>query len=213
MAAVKDTVGDLKVVTVTVAGPVSYATGGILVDASTTHNWLGFIRPTMVAAGPFTVEFEILLNRDLSGAEAFGKAVLKLVRQQFDQATSGSVTSQPAGVTVQAALANTATSTHTHDFTHSHGTVTSAAMAQAGTGSAAGSTPDELGHTHVFTPGAATVTTTPAGGSHSHPRPFEYDHTHTLTTAATDVALAEVANGTDLSAWTFKVICVGFGSV
>lgn len=213
MSAVKDAVNNLAVATISQAGPASYATGGFLVDFTATHSWLGFVLPTISVIGVLPdVEYEIATNVDASGAEAFGKAVVKLVRQRYQQGSSGAVSGQPGGVTVQASLtANTAT-THTHSINHDHGVVTSGPMIQLGNGSTAATSPDSLGHTHDFTIPPLSANT-PAGGSHSHNRAFEYDHNHPVTTAATDVSLTEIAASTNLSGVTFKVTGFGFGKV
>jgi hypothetical protein len=210
--ATKDGVRDLKVVTISVTGPNPYAAGGFTVDASSSLSWLGFMTIAEVGVGNLPGhEFEIALNQDATGAEAFGKGCIKIVKHQNQQASvsNTSVTGQPGGVTVQTALSANAATTHTHALDHNHGAVTSAAMVQSGNGSTAGTTPDELGHTHSFTIPNFTATSA-AGGSHSHNRAFEYDHNHGTTTATTDVTSTELG-GVDLSGTTFKVTCFGFG--
>lgn len=214
MTAVTDASVGVKVKTITQAGPASYSAGGFVVDFSATHVWLGFVQPVVkTAAGTLPgIEYEVALNRDASGVEALGKVAIKVLRNQYQKGSSGSVTGQPGGVTVQSALSNNSATTHTHDFTHSHAPLLSGTGQQAGAGSNSAASPDADAHVHQFTPGTATVTTTPAGGSHSHPRPFEYDHNHAVTTTVTDVSLSEVAGGTDLSGTTWLFIGYGFGA-
>lgn len=207
---VSDTVHNLQVVTLSVTGPVSYATGGFLVDPTADISWLGFMAVGFTAGTLPGHEFEIVCNQDLSGAEAFGKGVVKIVKHQNSQASVGNVSGNPGGTTVQSALTANTASTHTHTLNHDHGSVTSGAMSPGGAGSNAGTSPDALNHTHVFTIPALTATSA-AGGSHAHDRAFQYSHTHPVTSAASDISIAEVANGTNLSTVTFKVICFGFG--
>lgn len=203
-----------SVKTYTVTGPSSYATGGFLVDGSTDFTWLGFIRPIITTVGSLPpVEFEILLNVDLAGAEALGKGVVKLVRRRYDLPTIGAVSGQPGGVTVQSSLSSNTTtgSSHTHSYDHGHGTITSGAMVQGGAGSTAAVSPDALGHTHNIT--VASVAKTSGTSTHTHTRPFEYAHRHSFTQADAAIDLVEVANGTNLSSTTFKVMVYGFGQV
>lgn len=211
MAAIQDQVNNLKVSVISVTGPASYSAGGFLVDASASLSWMGFMAPTLTPVSVLPgFDFEIICNQDTSGAEAFGKGVLKINRATYDKGSSGAVSGQPASVAVQSALSANTASTHTHAIDHDHGTVTSGAMAQAGAGSTAGASPDELGHTHVFTIPALTQNTT-SSGSHTHDRAFEYDHNHAVTTTTTNLTVTELTAGTNLSAITFKVICYGFG--
>lgn len=208
--AVLDAVHDLKVITKSITGPASYATGGFLVDASADLTFLGFMVITVVAGALPGHEFEEAVDVDLTGAEAFGKGVVKVVKHTVVQASVGNVSGQPGGVTVQAALAANAVSTHTHPLDHDHGAVTSGTEAQATPGSIVAATPDHLGHTHNFTI-PALVLTSAAGGSHGHNRAFEYEHNHPTTVSTTDITATEVTAGTNLSGVTFEIVCLGFG--
>ncbi len=210
-----DTATGAKVQAVTVAGPASYLTGGFLLDLSADFSWLGFLDAQVSVPGVLgPVEFELLLNRDLSGAEAFGKAAVKLVRGRYDRATTGAVTSNPASTTVQAAKTATATTTgssHTHTFNHDHPAAVSATETASG---ALGVNLDAAGpsmrnHTHTFDVPAFTGST-PAG-THAHDRSFEYDHSHGRTESTVAASAVEVANGTNLSGTTIVLLAFGFG--
>lgn len=208
--AVLDAVNNLKVVTKSITGPASYATGGFAVDASADLSILGFMLVTITAGTMVGHEIEIDVDVSTAGAESFGRGVIKIVKHTVPQASMGNVSGQPGGVTVQAALTANAVSTHTHALDHDHGTVTSAVEAQSGAGSPAAASPDHLNHTHDFTI-PALVLASAAGGSHGHNRPFEYEHNHVTNLTVTDVTATEMTAGTNLSGVTFEVVCFGFG--
>lgn len=215
--AVNDVISGAHIKVYSITGPASYLTGGFLHDASADFSWIGFVDLIQTVRdsdlnGPF--DYEILPNRNLASAEAFGQVTIKLNRGQWDRETLGNVTGQPGGVTVQAAKTATATSTsHLHDITHNHAVVTSAVPVNAGT---LGQLLDALGaanlmltHTHNFD--VPNFVGNTVANLHTHDRSFEYDHSHSLTTAVTDVALSEVPNATNLSGATFKLVVYGFG--
>lgn len=204
-----------KVKAYSFSGPASYATGGFLLDASADFSWIGMVDLVVVTRGVLpAVDHELLLNRDLSSVEAFGKATIKLVRGRYDKATFGAVTGQPGGVTVQAAKTAAGTSTgssHTHTINHDHPSVESADVTAAGTigvllAAAGGAM---RSHTHTFDVPAFTGSA--INNQHFHDRSFEYDHAHSLTTATADLTAAEIANATDLSGVSFRALVYGFG--
>lgn len=212
--AVKDTITGVKAKTYTVSGPASYATGGFLHDASADFSSIGFVKVNVSIRGPLPpCDYELLLNRDLSSVEAFGKAVIKVVRGRYDRATMGNPISLPAGTATQSALfaAGTTTgSSHTHTMNHDHPSTESGDyISGGGNANASVGQPPIASHTHTvdianFT-GSTTATT------HSHVRAFEYDHSHTKTVANVDLSVVELANGANISTTTFKVTVFGFG--
>lgn len=158
-------------------------------------------------------DFEYDLNVDLTAAEAHGKAVIKIVRGRYDQATVGNVSGQPAGVTVRSAEAATATTTgsaHTHTMNHDHPSTTSGAATAGGSGVDTGGAFAISAHTHAVD--IANFTGSTASGTHTHNRRFEYDHIHSVSApTVTDVAASEMASATDLRAVTLRIIAIGFG--
>lgn len=196
------------------AGPASYAAGGFLLDASGEFNWLGFVDVTVAETGS-ALEFgdvEILLNKDLSGAEAFGKAAIKLNRARYDRLTLSTQTGLPAGVTAQTAVfaaGTTSGSSHTHPIDHDHAAVNSSGVNAAGGATNTGAGTELELHTHANF-NVANYTGSSGSSTHAHDRTFEYEHGHGLTSAATALTLTE-PTGVDLSAVTFKMLAVGFG--
>ncbi len=210
-----DTTTGAKVKAYSVAGPASYQLGGFLLDASADFSWLGYADCQISVLGVLgPCEFEVLLNRDLSSVEAYGKATIKVVRGRYDKATMGAVSGNPASTTVQGAKTATATtsgSSHTHTFDHDHPSVVSAtetASGALGVNLATGGG-NMANHTHTFDVPAFTGSTTAT--THTHDRSFEYDHSHSRTEGSVAVAAAEVANATNLSTCTFSILLYGFG--
>lgn len=203
-----------KITTGNISGPASYSAGGFTLDLSASFSSLNFLKLIEETPGALPdVEYEVLMDRTASGAVAYGQVAIKLVRPRYDKFSIGNVTGLPSGVTAQTSKFAAATSTgssHTHSTTHDHPATNSSTPTAAGLGvdSAAGR-PDIAGHTHsvdvpseVFTSGAST---------HAHDRSFEYNHGHGTTQAETDATLTEVANGTNLSAVTWRYLAVGQG--
>lgn len=212
--AVTDDLNTLKVKTYSQAGPASYATGGFALDASADFSWLGFVDVVLTTRGTLgACDYEVDLNVDTSGAEAFGKAVVKVVREVYDKATVGDVSGNPAGTTVQtakAAAASTSGSSHTHTIDHNHPSATSGAMTEGGGGNNAGAGANLSAHTHTVD--IANFTGSSTAATHTHDRSFEYEHDHAVSApTTTDVAATEVAATTDLSGTTFLLTVYGFG--
>ena len=215
MPAITDSTTGAKVKAYSVSGPASYATGGFLLDISADFSWLGFLDCRVSVPGVLgPVEFEILLNKDLSGAEAFGKAAVKIVRGRYDKATIGAPTGNPASTTVSATKVAAATvtgSSHTHTIDHNHPAVASATETPAGTlgvNLAAGGA-NMRNHTHMFD--VPNFSGSTAAATHTHDRSFEYDHSQNRTETTTAIAAVEVAEAKNLSTCTFLILAYGFG--
>lgn len=213
--AVLDAISACQAKVYTVPGPASYATGGFLMDASADFSWIGFVDVNTTTRGVLpSEEFEILLNKNLSSADAMGKAVVKIVIGRYDKADMGNVSGNPAGTTVRSvkfAAATTVGSAHTHTIDHNHPAVTSANETASGTlglNLAAGG-PDMRNHNHDFDISAFAGSS--GSTTHNHDRSFEYGHTHALTIGGSNLTEVELANGTDISGTTFTIVVFGFG--
>lgn len=212
--AIKDTATGATVKMGNFSPPSSYTTGGILIDLSADFSWLGFVNLEIETVGSLMpVHFEWQLNEDLTGAAAPGKAVVKLMRNRYDEATIGNVSGNPGGTTVQAsktAAATTTGSSHLHSMAHNHPNTTSANPVAGGVGvnSAAGQ-PGMATHTHDVDLPSITVDT--GSATHTHDRSFEYDHNHSFTAGTqTNAASTEVAAATNLSTTVFRYFAAGF---
>lgn len=191
-------------------GPSSYATGGFVLDFTSTFSSLNSLRLCIKKGTRGNVPFgRFDVDLDSPGP---GKATI-IIRgyNQTRVSSFDNVSGQPAGVTVQATSGQSVTSesAHTHDATHDHAAQLSAAMTAAG----AGVDTDALApaidtHTHSVDVPSMTVTTG-AGTSHNHVDNSIYAHTHTLTHTVTNVGESQLTAGTDLSATTFYIAATG----
>lgn len=211
--AVTDTINNKDVFTGDVNGPASYSTGGFVVDLSASLSTLEYLELaiTTVGANLPPCHYEIQLNRDAS-AFAQGKALVKIMRDRYDEASVGNVSGEPGGVSVRAAKFATGLSTgssHTHGINHDHPIATSAVPTAGGDGVNAGIGGLSIAdHTHTVDVASFTGTT-PSGGTHSHDRSIEYDHNHSVTNTQTNSASVEITAGTNLSGTTWRFLAVG----
>lgn len=214
--ATKDLVTIPKIVIGSVSPPSSYATGGFLLDLSASFVNLGAVRLSVETTGSLPPShWQILYNQDTTGAQAYGKCVIKLMRHRYDKASIGAVSGNPSGTNVQAALfaAGTTTgSSHTHSQNHDHASITIGPAVTAGAPGvdAAAGQPATATHTHTADPPAFVGNT--GASTHTHNRAFMYEHNHSFTeTANTDVTVTEVAATTNLSTTVFRYMAVGLG--
>lgn len=211
--AIQDTVTIPVLIAGNVSGPASYAAGGFLIDLTASVSFIRFLSVEIEVEGSIVSdEYEALCNRDLSGNFAPGKAVVKLLMDRYDKTTIGSVSGNPSGTTVQAALAQAATitgSSHGHGMNHDHPSATSSTPTaiSGGVNAAVGGNPNMSGHSHavdipLFIGGTGLT-------EHTHQRAFEYEHSHSIgTVTETNATLTEVSAGTNLSTTTFRYFAV-----
>lgn len=193
-------------------GPSSYPTGGFVIDLTAAYSSLNDFR-LMVKKGSRGVlgatHLDIALN-----SPANGKVTVKVSKYRFDQASSiGGVQNQPAGVTVRGAsgVVSTSEAAHTHTIDHNHAAATSSGPTTTGAGvnSALATLNKNVGsHTHIVDI-PNLVGTSGAGSSHNHIDNNVYAHSHVDTYAATNLAVVELANATDLSATTWFALASG----
>ncbi len=211
--AVLDTITGARVAAGDISGPASYATGGFLLDLSATFSTLGFVDLSVETLGTLMpVHYVFTLNKDLTGANAPGKCVIKVMRDRYDAMTVGNVSGNPASTTVQASKTATGTTTgssHDHAMNHDHPIATSGAMSAAGGAVVALAAGVQLvGHTHTVDVASFTGNTTAT--THAHDRSVEYEHNHAPTVAETNAASVEVAAATNLSGVTWRYLASGF---
>lgn len=192
-------------------GPSSYdSTNGWVIDLSATYSSLNSVRLALKKGTRGNLgmgRWEIVLN-----SPAVGKATVSFFKYRYDRITAlGNVSGQPAGVTVQASSGATSSSesSHTHTINHDHGSFASGSPSDSG----ATVTLDALGpnlSTHTHTLDLANLTgTSGAGTSHNHTDNSIYEHHHRPDITLTNVAIAELANATNLSTSTFYVTASG----
>lgn len=140
--------------------------------------------------------FQITLN-----SPSAGSVTIKIMQQDYDKLTAiGSPTGLPAGVSLRSTSGGTAdTTSHVHDMSHDHA-VTPASSTQSGANAftlALALQPNVTTHTHTLNL-PNHVQNTGANTSHTHTWDSLYQHQQSLTNTATDIALVELANGTNL---------------
>lgn len=209
---VQDTVTVPLIVYGDKAGPASYAAGGFELDLTADLTFIDFLTVEIETNGALVpCRFRYTRNQDTTGAFAPGKAVIKIMREQYDKLTFGNVSGLPGGVTAQSAkfaAATTTGSSHTHAIDHDHPPTESGAVQTGGNAADAGAGgPVIAAHTHTVD--IASFTGTSGSQTHTHDRSFEYDHDHGLTETTTDTALVEVAATTNLSTSTLRYFAVG----
>ncbi len=182
----------------TQVGPASYSTGGFTITTGLSTVDFGQVGiKTIGALSPYRAVFT------RSGAGF----TVKVMRRQYlkPAATTGAVSGLPAGVTAAATSAQVydAESAHVHDINHDHGATTSAGPAggSGGVFTTLGSG-NQSTHTHSFDV-PALGSTNSGTTTHDHQWNNIYEHQHSVTNTATDMTLAEVSAGTDLSGTTF----------
>lgn len=182
-------------------GPSSYATGGFVIDLSATYSSLNSLRLMLKKGtrGNLGIgRLRITLNSPTAG-----KATVVCEKHRYDRITAvGNVANQPAGVTVVTTSGEkgTAEATHTHATDHDHASFTSSVPTDAGGQvNLAALGPNTDAHTHTLNLPNLTGTSG-AGTSHDHADDSIYQHDHAETHAVTNVAVAEIANATNLSA-------------
>lgn len=209
---VQDTVTVPKIVYGNKSGPASYATGGFELDLTADFRFIDFLTVEIETNGSLVPSrFRYTRNQDTAGAFAPGKAVIKIMREQYDKLTFGNVSGLPGGVTAQSvkfAAATTTGSGHTHSIDHDHPSATSGTPNAAG-GSVGAAIGGAAHSEHTHTVDIASLTGTSGSQTHTHDRSFEYDHDHSLTETTTDTALAEVSATTNLSTSTLRYFAVG----
>lgn len=210
---VQDTVTVPNIVYGDKAGPASYATGGFELDLTADLEFLDFLSVEIETNGSLLpCRFRYTRNQDTTGAFAPGKAVIKIMREQYDKLTFGNVSGLPGGVTAQSgkfAAGTTTGSGHTHSIDHDHPSTTSSTPTPSGVGVATGIVDADLPELHTHDVDIANFTGSSASDTHTHDRSFEYDHDHGLTETTTDTALTEVAAATNLSTTTLRYFAVG----
>ena len=212
--AVLDNINNVKASAGNISGPASYATGGFLLDLSATFSTLGSVELAIETLGSLMpVEYELTLNKDLSGVFAPGKAVIKLTRARYDKGTIGNVSGQPGGVTIQASKTATGTTTgssHTHAIDHDHPSTTSATPTAGGTNGVNSALGQPAISTHTHDVDIAAFVGSSGASTHTHDRSFEYAHDHSNTQTSTNNTATEVASTTDLSGTTWRYFAIGF---
>lgn len=211
--ATSDVVTVPKIAVGNVSPPASYATGGFLLDLSASFVNLGAVRLSVETLGSLPpCHFQILYNVDTTGAQAFGKCVIKIMRHRYDKASLGAVSGIPGGTATQSALfaAGTTTgSSHTHSINHDH-PATNSGVAVAAGGAATSGAVNMVNHIHSVD--VAAFTGSSGANTHSHNRAFQYEHNHSFTeTANTDATITELAATTNLSTTVFRYMAVGLG--
>lgn len=191
-----------------VSGPTSYTTANkwVITTGLTSLSWFG-----LQVVGPGSNlplgHFEYTLD-----SPSAGKVTIKVLKHQYDKTTAiGSIIGLPAGVSSASSSGQTYDneSSHTHSMDHNHGAVTSGSASVSGGGTTLDLTaPIAISaHTHSFDVPNFTGNTG-AGSAHTHTWDKIYEHQHVVTTAATDMSSAEIADATDLSGATFNYLAV-----
>lgn len=184
----------------------SYPTGGFVV--TTTLTSVKSMDVTVNTPGSLG-QVHFICVPDSPGA---GQVTVKVMRDTYKKLSLGSPTGLPSGVTAPSSSGQTVASesSHTMDLTHGH-TISAASTTMANgsglvTQVAVGGGNTSTG-THTVTIPSASFNTG-AGSAHDHTWNNIYQHQHGVTNTATDVALVEVTNGTDLSSATLNFMAV-----
>lgn len=167
------------------------------------------VRVSVPGANLGAIQFHVTPN-----SPSAGQATIKAMRRNFSKLSFGAPTGLPSGVTAPTSSGQSLTSesAHTMDITHGHnasaasGALQDAAAGQTVTQALTGGVNTST-HTHTVTISSASFTSG-AGSSHTHLWDNIYAHLHNFSNAATDTALAELANGTDLSGATLNLLGV-----
>lgn len=192
-------------------GPSSYATGGFVIDLSASYSTLNSFKMAVKKGTRGNVpfgRFEYQLNTPTAG-----KVTVLIRKDQYTKTTAfGNVTSQPAGVTVQAASgSSTSSDGHTHNADHDHGATASSTPTAGGVGMVlVAGAPAADTHTHSVDLPNFPLTT--PSTSHSHVDNSIYQHSHSSTRPATNLAAIELPAATNLSATTFFCVATGVRS-
>lgn len=182
----------------TKSGPASYATGGF--EIATGLSSVAFIDLQLIDPGANLPahRFEITYN-----SPSAGSALVKIMVESYQKlpSTLGAVSGLPGGVTARATSGGTYdTTSHTHAIDHNH-PATAASAGPTGQNAATLAValqPNVTTHTHTLDL-PNFVANSVAETAHTHTWNSLYQHQHTLTNTETNVALAELTAGTDIS--------------
>ena len=181
-----------------VNGPNPYTTGGFVVATGLAS--VAFFSVTTRQAGSNLgqARFQITLN-----SPSPGSVTVKVLQQDYDKVTAvGSPTALPSGVSVRSTSGGQHDAvSHTHNYNHNH-LVTPASTTPAGANAATlalALQPNATTHTHTVDVPLSTGLVTVAEAAHLHTWDSIYQHQHAITNTTTDLALVELANGTNLS--------------
>ncbi len=179
-----------------VNGPNPYPAGGFVVDTGMASVAFFATQVRQAGANLGQVRFQVTLNSPVAG-----QVTVKILRQSYDKVTAvGAPSGLPAGVALRSVSGGqTDPVSHLHDMTHDHA-VTAASTTPAGASAATlalALQPNATTHTHTLNL-PSHVQNTAGEAAHLHTWNSLYQHQHALTNTATDLALVELAAGTNL---------------
>lgn len=184
-----------------VSGPASYAAGGFVI--ATGLATVGFLDIQLIAPGANLPAHRLEVARDTPVA---GSATIKVMVESYQKlpATLGNVSGLPGSVSARATsggVESVFTTGHIHTIDHNHA-VTPASTAPAGASAATlalALQPNATTHTHTLDLPNFTGNTAAIVFDHTHIWNSIYQHQHSVTNTETNVALAELTAGTNIS--------------